>query len=335
MKRIISFMLIVAFVCSVALVPTSALTGGRKYPQRTHEYLAGYNDTRKFSVTVEIYTGVKTMERWEYMWRNGHDLVRYENDQQYGYDVMYEYMDYRTEIENQKLEIMKDFFYNKFGAPEDSFLGYSGYLGAFGAYLTAPEIKRLEAYDEVLGVSISTPGPDAPFHAQPEKFSREIYNEEYLKNTTDELVDIDYYGIDELYALFRGGQKESDEKSELIIDDFLIIGSPYTHSEDNPTGLFVTTESGVLRTLREAYDLKVLHMDLLAMELPYVYAIGDADYDFSITIMDATAIQSLLAGIDEYKDVVCVTRPEDKDRDGFVTIMDATAVQSEIAGIDS
>ncbi len=127
----------------------------------------------------------------------------------------------------------------------------------------------------------------------------------------------------------------SDEKNEIIIDDFLIIGSPYTHSADNPTGLFATSESGVIRTVEELYEMKILHIDRLAMRLPYVYVIGDADYDLSITIMDATMIQRLLVGIDEYKDVVCVSRPEDKDRDGNVTIMDATAVQREIAGLVS
>ncbi len=331
MKRIISFVFAIGVLCSV-VISTSALSGGKKYPQNTHNLLSQYNDIDKLFISIEIDTGVKAMSRQEYMWYHGIDLSRYDSDKEYRNEINDLYLKYRNEIANEKLSIMENFFYNEFGAPEGSITGSGGYLGCIGAQLSVSEIKRLESFDKVMGITISTPGNEMLFHGRVEEFTTEMYNEEYLNNTTSELVPVEYYGLDELYALFRGGQKESDEKSEEIIEDFLIIGSPYTHSKDNPTGLFVTTESGVVYTLIEAYDLKVLHMDRLAIRLPYAYIIGDADYDLDITIMDATMIQRLLAGIDEYKDVVCVSRPEDKDRDGNVTIMDATAVQCEIAG---
>lgn len=89
-----------------------------------------------------------------------------------------------------------------------------------GAIIPVSKIKRLESFDKILGVSIYTGGVDTLFYVKPEEFVTEMYNEEYLSNTSDELVGVEYYGMDGLYALFRGGQKESNEKSEIIIDGF-------------------------------------------------------------------------------------------------------------------
>lgn len=335
MKRIISFILVIVMLCSCAVVSTSALTGDKKFSKNTYEILSEYDDTSVLSVSIEVDTEIKFMESWEFYWRNEIDASRFEDDRNYALDAAEKYGQYMIETEKQKVVVMNGFYFNEFKPIQESYASFNGQVGIIGAFLPVSEIKRLESFDKVLGVSINTGGVDTLFHGKPEEFATEIYNEEYLINTTEELVDVEYYGLDGMYALFRGGQIVSDEKSEIIIEDFLIIGSLYTHSEDNPTGLFAITESGVVRTVEELYDMNVLHMDRLAMRLPYVYLIGDADYDLSITIMDATAIQRVLAGIDEYKDVVCVSRPEDKDRDGNVTIMDATAVQREIAGLVS
>ena len=139
-------------------------------------------------------------------------------------------------------------------------------------------------------------------------------------------------GVEDISRIFP--ETVTSRTKESFLTDFLIIGSEYTHSDDNPTGFFAVTESGVIRTLKEGFELNVLHIDTVATELPYVYVIGDADYDLELTIKDATMIQKILAGLEEYKSVVCVSRPEDKDRDGRVTIKDATAIQKHIAGFD-
>ena len=332
MKRIVSFLLVVIMLCSIGLICVSA--ENRKFPQMVYDRLAQYEDTDVLFVNIEVHTGNKVMNQWEYFWRNGINMSRFETDKDYKDKSYHEYIEYRDAVERQNVEILKDFYYNEFGAPKSDYEPFNGLVGVIGAKLTVSEIKRLESFDKVLGVTIYKPGYDAPFNAQPEVFVNEIYNTEYLGNTADEAVTTEYYGTDELYALFRGGQVKSQEYSEEIIDDFLIIGSEYTHSDDNPTGFFVVTESGVIRTLMEGFELDVLHIDRVAMELPYVYVIGDADYDWEITIKDATMIQKILAGLEEYKSVVCASRPEDKDRDGSVTIKDATAIQKHIAELD-
>ena len=59
--------------------------------------------------------------------------------------------------------------------------------------------------------------------------------------------------------------------------------------------------------------------------------IGDADGDGEVTIMDATQIQLLVAGLVEMTDEAKIAA--DADGDGDVTIMDATQVQLMVAGL--
>ena len=334
MKRIVSFLLVVIILCSIGLVSASA--EDRKFPQMFFDRLAQHEDTDVLSVWIEVYTGIKIMNQWEYFWRNDINMSRFQGDSKYANAVIEDYKTYCADTENQIVNKLKDFYYNEFGAVDGAFVGFNGAAGTIGTKLTVVDIKRLESYDKVLGVNIlRIGGYDASFNGQPVEFATEIYNTEYLGNTSDEAVPVECYsGMDGLYLLFRGGQVKSQKYSEEIIDDFLIIGSEYTHSDDNPTGFFAVTESGVIRTLKEGFELNVLHIDTVATELPYVYVIGDADYDLELTIKDATMIQKILAGLEEYKSVVCVSRPEDKDRDGRVTIKDATAIQKHIAGFD-
>ena len=60
------------------------------------------------------------------------------------------------------------------------------------------------------------------------------------------------------------------------------------------------------------------------------HIVGDADTDGEITILDATAIQRVLASLDveSYDESAA-----DADEDGEVTILDATAVQRHLAGL--
>ena len=61
-----------------------------------------------------------------------------------------------------------------------------------------------------------------------------------------------------------------------------------------------------------------------------VYALGDADGDGEVTILDATAIQRHLASLPT---AVFLEAPADADEDGEVTILDATAIQRWLASL--
>ncbi|MBR2715976.1 MAG: hypothetical protein IKB73_07225 [Ruminococcus sp.] len=73
--------------------------------------------------------------------------------------------------------------------------------------------------------------------------------------------------------------------------------------------------------------------------------LGDADRDGKLTVMDATYIQMVSAGMCEYdaKDDIrefyalgdAVDYISDFDRDGERTVMDATAIQMKLAGIEA
>ena len=68
--------------------------------------------------------------------------------------------------------------------------------------------------------------------------------------------------------------------------------------------------------------------------VPSVYKIlvGDTDFDDSVTIFDATAIQRHLAGISKLH--ISAMDSADADRSGDVTILDATEIQRWLAGIN-
>ena len=63
------------------------------------------------------------------------------------------------------------------------------------------------------------------------------------------------------------------------------------------------------------------------------YFIGDADADGSVTILDATRIQRLLAGLAEAD--VLENYLSDVDGDKNATILDATCIQRRLAGIEN
>ena len=63
------------------------------------------------------------------------------------------------------------------------------------------------------------------------------------------------------------------------------------------------------------------------------YFIGDADVDGSVTILDATRIQRLLAGLAEADTLENYL--SDVDGDKNATILDATCIQRRLAGIEN
>ena len=123
-----------------------------------------------------------------------------------------------------------------------------------------------------------------------------------------------------------------------MIGDYIVysqtVYSPY------PVGLYVfSTKNSAIYTLKEAWDAQLPNMEWI---LNYVgkYRFGDVDFDYEITIKDATAIQKHLAEIEILeKDYTFADENgvryhlSDFDRDGERTIKDATAIQKYIAGL--
>lgn len=107
----------------------------------------------------------------------------------------------------------------------------------------------------------------------------------------------------------------------------------------------------VYDTIRETFcDIaeyeKFPDLDAVIEELELGAALGDVDFDGKITVIDATHIQKILAGIEVWED----DQPEsdrihyplnhkeyflsDYDQDGMRTVLDATHIQKHLAGIE-
>ena len=105
----------------------------------------------------------------------------------------------------------------------------------------------------------------------------------------------------------------------------------------------------------EFFDISQVDVDEYEGLSEYLYSlaeskkfrhIGDVDGDWSLTVIDATIVQQLVAGYTEYeesdyevrsfswvdgKSIKCMS---DVDRDGERTIMDATEIQRKVARIE-
>lgn len=340
MKRMISFILAVVMLCSIAVVSVSAVEGDSKTSRRTEAYLAEFEDTDVVRMNIEMNTDIKIMDSWEYYWENGVNMTRFINDKEYANEWGMAHYEYEQALYKEREVQLLDFYNNYIKISDDYDVLVIPSYNVIRAFVRVCDIEKIASYDDVISIYSNLNydgfGNDVIFGADGiYKVIGENYCEEYLGLEFNPETDSNYirvHGSDCNYIIFQGCAVQNEGYSEEVIGN-LIIGSEFTHTPDNPTGYFAIGDGEYLMTLTEALEKKRIRLGTVAYNFPYVYLIGDADYDYNITIMDATMIQRILAGIDEYKDVVCASRPEDKDRDGNVTIMDATDIQREIAQI--
>ena len=151
------------------------------------------------------------------------------------------------------------------------------------------------------------------------------------------------------YILFEGGfTLEGEGSCYEALDTYILI--QYNVYTPNPVGLYLysTTEDKIYNIASPEVDSAVTDAIIEEYLIPshriIVKLIGDADGDNDLTILDATAIQRIIAELcDPHpsdslpeigypKKLACVS---DMDRDGQRTILDATAIQRTLVGLDA
>lgn len=352
MKRALSVLFIIVIFCMFVVFSASAsdisvdtinnalpdsLLETNKISRRTLDYFANNDADDVVRINIEYYSDLRIMDRNEYYWRHDVDLERASKDKDYAWKWGMEHYNYQEDLYKVREAQMLDFYNREIKISDDySVLTIPAY-NILRAYVRISDIERILKYDEVVCVysnqNSDGVGNDVLFGCDTYGVIGENYCVNYLGCEFDPdnpYDDFYVYGFDSHYVYFQGRKVQNEGYSEEIIGD-VIFGSEFTHTPDNPTGYFAMGDGEIMMPLSQALEKNRVRIGIVAMELPYVYYIGDADYDYKLTIMDATSIQRLIACIDSYKDVVCVSRPEDKDRDGKVSIMDATSVQRELA----
>ncbi len=129
------------------------------------------------------------------------------------------------------------------------------------------------------------------------------------------------------------------------IGGWIIIGT--TYSPNACSGIYVLIEEQIY-TIEDAYEQKLVTDPSPLHELknyskgpaneggltegPFIYLMGDADFDGELTVKDATAIQKHLSDIEKI-DCLSYDWVFDLDSNYRMDIKDVTAIQKHIAGI--
>lgn len=211
----------------------------------------------------------------------------------------------------------------------------------------AKDVERVASYDIIRNVYYCSIDEDD-----------EVFNENesepmFEKAYTEQYPIFEYYNYDEVYyhyndscelewALVYAQDGSSAAELEITMD----IGNVVVYSEAIYSnfrykyGVYDAVEGkfyDLFDLRREPYRYEGL-LDVLVKQ-GIGQLIGDMDKDGKITILDATAIQRCLAGLDDYPrdeyysvyDTNDNGRMSDFDRDGGVSILDATAIQKIVS----
>lgn len=127
----------------------------------------------------------------------------------------------------------------------------------------------------------------------------------------------------------------------LRIDDFVLISSS-GHFFDMMYGIYDVAADKFIDIVDCYNELgKYEGVEDALRVVPQSRPIGDYDYDYRLSILDATGIQRMLAKLDSFKYGFYSDRFgnmgdfADIDGDGKISILDATAIQRKLAMLDS
>ena len=345
MKKLISLVLVLVLMLSVAVMPVLAKSS--KFTSDLAQKLETMKDEDVIAVNVHHTTGIDESLAKQLTFEECG--IKYDewqtNEERWEFETIYRRI--KREMQDElSLEI-----FEKLNFTEDEIREYGTF---FGLKLSKARIYEVAQSDLVHTIEIyddpnSIPENDFLFIMEFLEQSKNNYdyNQHLYSRTYDEL----YYHYDENgeldWVLVYCAVMSSPSFNYAVFGDMVYIGdwcSPYKTGG----GLYDVKENRFM-DLCELDDLKEYDglWDYL-YERNFMYPIGDADNDRKLTVMDATIIQKKLAGIKDffydhyYHDDM--TQPghyfkikgdlnyiTDIDRDGKRTIMDATAIQLKLA----
>lgn len=320
MKKILAIILSMVMVLSSAVIITSAQDVNKIVPslQKILENKESEEFVDVYIRTTSYYPNATEMPSWP--------------DISAARDELKEYYDnwYKTEIAPVVFEGVEY---------KEIFIG----SGMIIVSVKAGDIEKIASYDIIKDIDYFENG-------ELENESAGVFEEAYRN-----YYSASEYFYNELYYHFN----EKQELDWVLVNAYLYLSSPLGIKMDIGNIVLYSEEIysdfrykyGVYDVVEgKFYDLFDLRsepekfdelLEVLA-ELKIGRLIGDLDGDGDISILDATAIQRCLAGLDDYPsdeyysvyDTDDCGRMSDFDRDGDVSILDVTAIQRKLAQYD-
>lgn len=344
MKRIISILLFVILIMSIIVTPAFAQENS-KLEENLATALEKMQDDEKLEVWLFV---VDTVDE---------DLVVQQTYEECGLTketatTLEEVNLYQKTYRKIKSSFYKEFneeVFKKFDVADEDVVFFSTMTPSFILRVSKAKVYELAQLDEVVSIGVYKlpikPQPDHIFEAEfIEKYSEIIFSESH---EYDEL----YYHYDKNgdmdWALVYECSYNSSPWNYHIMykDRILMYGGYFPFSF--AYGVYDAKAGEFYDILNDKFnfddykDLEVIFDSFMPG-----YPIGDADLDKDLTIMDATYIQRVLAGLTYFdeRDTIesyfgYVSWNElgypryisDMDRDGKRTVLDATAVQRKLA----
>ena len=242
------------------------------------------------------------------------------------------YQTFMSELESKKSRTIAEKL-----ALADEDIHYLGY--ALNADLSKDQIRTAESFDEVWLISYDdSEGPFEELEPEPYVPLDKSYFISQIKRFYTDSTDIDLFYLERLsdteYAVrFTAGDYSTDKA---VITSK--VGNYILRTDDGlPEAMLFCTVGDRMCSFSQAYDEKLLDDEMLR-KLSQSEGInlfelkrGDADMDGGISVLDATAVQKVMASLAMTDSIS--EQAADADADGVVSVLDATRIQKHLAGI--
>ncbi|MBQ4128975.1 MAG: dockerin type I repeat-containing protein [Ruminococcus sp.] len=342
MKKIVSIMLMTVLLLSLVVTPVFAQSSNL-INDTLQEQLDALNDDDKLSVWVWIYSAI--------------DVDEIEHQALVETGLLGESLDTNEEIDayrRARTRLMSEFHkaenqavLDKIGVPDEDIIFFSTLTPSFIITITKSKVYEIAQMEEIASIDYYYVGPVVepteppykPIEPVPIKTVRERFEEEYsMPETFRELYNVysDELNTQLDWALIEAFSGRLVEPTEIptvfttIVENVVFSTVYYYDPFETPYCIYDAQKDEFIAITKVNFDeYEGLREVFCSGE--YGILVGDLDADKEVTVIDASKIQRIVAGLEQI-DIFAVA---DFNGDKSVDVLDATSIQRKLANLAS